>query len=112
MTIYYTLDENQQPVPCGSVMDYFRWHESMPESSNWYAKKTGAGFSIARTKVGERDVSTVYLGMDHGFDGGPPILWETMVFPGGEKCERYATHQEAVHGHDQICREVENEEKH
>lgn len=25
-------------------------------------------------------VSTVFLGIDHNFDGGPPLLFETMVF--------------------------------
>jgi hypothetical protein len=29
-----------------------------------------------------RVVSTIFLGLDHNYeDDGPPILWETMVFP-------------------------------
>lgn len=28
-------------------------------------------------------VSTIFLGLDHNFGGGPPILWETMVFAKG-----------------------------
>ncbi len=27
-------------------------------------------------------VSTVFLGLDHNFGDGPPILWETLVFGG------------------------------
>lgn len=47
-------------------------------------------------------ISTVFLGMDHNFDGdGPPILFETMIF-GGENDGyqvRYATYDEAMVGH-------------
>lgn len=49
-------------------------------------------------------VSTVFLGLDHSFNGGPPVLWETMVFgpetgsmdlDGG----RYTSYDAAVTGH-------------
>lgn len=52
----------------------------------------------------ECDVSTVFLGIDHNYDGGTPILFETMVF-GGDwdgRTYRYATHSEAKNGHWQI----------
>lgn len=50
-------------------------------------------------------ISTVWLGIDHGYDrpeGSPPLIFETMVFnPTGDDifCERYATEQEAMDGH-------------
>lgn len=51
----------------------------------------------------ETDVSTVFLGMDHSFGEGPPVLYETMVFPAGtvddRDCRRYRTRAEAVAGH-------------
>jgi len=48
-------------------------------------------------------VSTVWLGIDHGF-GSVPILFETMVFPAGDfstelDCTRYSTEAEALRGH-------------
>jgi hypothetical protein len=47
-------------------------------------------------------VSTVFLGIDHNFSpGGPPILFETMIF-GGEHDQfqdRYETREEALEGH-------------
>ena len=49
-------------------------------------------------------VSTVWLGIDHSFGGGTPILFETMVFdPLGESVEsrRYCTEAEALEGHAQ-----------
>jgi len=50
-------------------------------------------------------VSTVFLGMDHQWGNGPPLLFETMVF-GGEHdgmMDRYTTWDEAVEGHLRIC---------
>lgn len=55
------------------------------------------GFTIAW-------VSTVFLGVDHSWDDADmPLLFETMVFPGGSYlesyCERYETSEEARRGH-------------
>ena len=53
-------------------------------------------------------VSTVFLGMDHAFDDGPPVLWETMVFGGvleGEQ-RRYTSRAAAVTGHAALVAEV------
>ena len=46
-------------------------------------------------------VSTIFLGLDHSFGGGEPVLFETMIF-GGEHDQdlwRYKTWEEAVDGH-------------
>ena len=56
---------------------------------------------VAKTDVGDVSVSTVWLGLDHGHGGGPPVIFETMVFGGpldGEQ-ERYSTEAEALAGH-------------
>jgi hypothetical protein len=56
-------------------------------------------------------VSTVLLVFDHGFGDGPPVIFETMVFPerrGQEVCERYCTLDEARAGHAQVVAQVEN----
>ena len=59
----------------------------------------------------ERDgvrVSTVWLGLDHGFGIGNPLIFETMVF-GGERDQdqrRYSTLEEAEAGHAQMVEEV------
>ena len=49
-------------------------------------------------------VSTVFLGIDHNLNGGPPILFETMVFggPHNEYQERYATWDQAEKDHDRV----------
>lgn len=46
-------------------------------------------------------VSTVFLGLDHSFGGGAPVLFETMIFGGplSGECWRYRTYAEAERGH-------------
>jgi len=53
------------------------------------------------TQSGAR-VSTIWLGLDHSFGTGPPVIFETMVFHDGEDFaqDRYATEAEARAGHD------------
>lgn len=55
-------------------------------------------------------VSTVWLGLNHAHLGGPPLIFETMVF-GGDRdgdCERYATEAEARAGHARVVAELED----
>lgn len=56
---------------------------------------------------GGKWVSTVWLGMDHAFGSGAPLIFETMVFPSESDftdldCRRYSTEEEAVTGHDEM----------
>lgn len=49
-------------------------------------------------------VSTVWLGLDHRFGEGPPLIFESMVF-GGEYdgyARRYSTFEAAKEGHENI----------
>jgi hypothetical protein len=59
---------------------------------------------IARTELPNATISTVWLGIDHGWGEGPPLIFETMWFKGadGEEMERYATKAEALAGHERM----------
>lgn len=69
----------------------------------WYGT---ANRHVAHTKIGGIWISTVFLGLDHNFSSdGLPILFETMIFRGGDgeectRCESWeqaeAQHREAV----------------
>jgi hypothetical protein len=64
------------------------------------------------TEGGGVRVSTVWLGIDHGFgNAARPLIFETMVFGGGHDQEqwRYATEQEARAGHAEVCSAVFDE---
>lgn len=62
---------------------------------------------VCKTQLDDdTEVSTVWLGADHRFtDYGPPIIFETMIFRGGngDECWRYSTEAEAIKGHDLVC---------
>ncbi len=73
--------------------------DDMMEWAKWFET---AERHIAKTEISkEVNVSTVFLGLDHSFGGGTPILFETMIF-GGEHDQyqdKYATYEEAEVGH-------------
>ena len=73
-----------------------------------------------KTTVGNYQVSTVDLGLNHQFDPSlPPLYYETMIFKiENEKinfedwyCERYTTEEEARVGHEKAIEYVKKELK-
>ncbi len=75
----------------------------------WAAWMETADRRVAHDSRGGVTVSTVFLGLDHSFGSGPPMLFETMVFHDGRTgvcCERYATWDDAVAGHKAMCAKV------
>lgn len=86
MSDWYILDKNHNPVK----VDVISGAASMEDDR-----------LVASTTVGEANISTVFLGFDHNFGNGPPILFETMVFGGFEDGfqERYTTWAKAEAGH-------------
>jgi len=65
------------------------------------------------TLTNGNQVSTVFLGIDHNFKEGPPLLFETMVFPKKGDSEldmkRYSTYEEAEEGHKKMVKKYEFE---
>lgn len=59
---------------------------------------------VRRSTIGEIDLSTVWLGIDHAFGYPPPLIFETMTFGpepwGARLLDRYATEQQALAGHE------------
>lgn len=56
-------------------------------------------------------ISTIWLGMNHAWDGQEIKIFETMVFKGRNSyddiaCVRYTTEAEAIAGHEAIVRKV------
>ncbi len=77
---------DKKPVPEPSLYKWGAWYQNT------------ANRIVAREKVGDAEVSTVFLALDHNFFmKGRPALFETMIF-GGEHDgyqDRYATWDEA-----------------
>jgi hypothetical protein len=84
----YVLDDRGEPLPCEDLL-------------TWAAQFERQNRSVARDVIGETTVSTIFLGLDHSFDGGAPVLWETCVFKGplNGEMDRYTSRAAALAGH-------------
>lgn len=89
---YYKLDEAGEPVPCEDILEWAAWFAQHPEARVVEKTELPSGTTV----------STVFLGIDHGFRGGEPVLWETMMFGGDYDlaCDRYRSRRDAIVGHE------------
>lgn len=82
-----------------------------PDLMKWAAWFENAeGRIVARTEIGASVVSTVFLGLDHQYGVGPPILFETMIFTDGDSedfQQRCSTWKEAEAQHGRVIAMVE-----
>ena len=63
---------------------------------------------VKRDDINGRFVSTVFLAYAHSFNGGPLLLFETLVFPSRTEmreiyCDRCTTYSEAEAMHVKAC---------
>ncbi len=64
---------------------------------------------VRQEQVGDYFVSTVWMGLDHQFMDGPPLVYETMVFKDDASdlaMDRYSTMDEAIAGHEAMVKRV------
>jgi hypothetical protein len=103
--IYYRLDDHT-PVPIDST-DITRWWPSQRSREHDPWRVAGTEFPDGRY------LSTVFLGIDHQYLDGPPLLFETMLFDdprGDEQQWRWSTWDEAEAGHAAVVAELEGGE--
>ena len=102
--MYYILDDHGDPVAVDDVITWGLWFEAASKDRRRVVSSDFDESDPAKTI----HVSTVFLGLDHQFGDGPPILWETLVFGGvldGEM-RRYSSRAAAAAGHQDMCRRV------
>lgn len=99
-SLYYVLDKNGVPRAVNAA----EWGKFFNDIGNR---------RVALYKVGRVEVSTVFLGVDHGFGGGPPVLFETLISGGKHDGEitRYCTIEAARKGHDEAVKMVKKARK-
>lgn len=100
MSDKYVLNSAGEPVMEPDLMAWANWYET--------AKRHISDELFAIEGQGDIRVSTVFLGMDHSWSGGPPVLWETMVFGGKldqeqDRCSGNREQAEAMHAK-MVCR--------
>jgi hypothetical protein len=68
---------------------------------------------LKQTQIGTLQVSTIWLGVDHNWDtymhnlDQRPLIFETMIFGSEEEKQwRYASEQEALAHHDELCEQI------
>jgi hypothetical protein len=97
MTEYYYLNADHSVEKCSIE----KWADQM-EGRNGAPSRIIKQDKVKGPDGTENTVSTVFLGLNHAFGYGVPILFETMIFGGplDEYQVRYATYGEALNGHE------------
>lgn len=85
---HYILDKSGN-VSAVDLMTWAKWMET-----------TNRQIALDKLPNGVT-VSTVFLGLNHNWGSGDPVLWETMIFGGihDEYQERYSSKESALAGH-------------
>ncbi len=92
--MFYFLNEDKTYRPC-----------ELDEWSNQFENMSIQGVRhVAEDFINGCHVSTIWLGMNHNYFGGVPLLLETMVFDTPHSghdiyMKRYTTWEQAVEGH-------------
>lgn len=100
---HYILDKNGEPKLAYQPSGTFDKKE-MARLLKWAQQfgLTSKDRIVKQDHFGKVMVSTVFLGLDHNWGKGPPILWETMVFGGKldqhqQRCAGGREQAEAMH---------------
>ncbi len=91
MSTKYILEE-QTPIKETDLLKWAMWFET-------------ADRVVEQTAVNnEITVSTIFLGLNHQFGDGPPLLFETLIIggPNDGDMRRYPTWKEAEIGHGEM----------
>lgn len=95
--MYWDLDAKGHPYYAGKSRDAMMLTATRMERGD---------YQLYRGEKDKRWVSTVFLWINHRWDEGPPLVFETAAYCGGKVivCERYSTRRQAQAGHRKWCR--------
>ena len=97
---YYYILDGKTPVPVGDIKQWGQWFEK-------------ADRTVKKSTVEDMEISTVFLGMEHGEFEGQPLLFETMIFSGefNEEMIRTTTWEKAERVHDVVVDRLRERQK-
>jgi hypothetical protein len=118
--LYWRLNANHTTTP---IYDRLGDPDGRDAVLEWAREfEQGDKRILARDDIDGCLVSTIFLGLDHAFGGGPPVLFETMAFSSATKPmklfdrerkvheeleqRRYCTYADAMKGHAEVVAEV------
>jgi len=90
----YILNDEHEPVVETDLIKWAEWFEDVEN------RRVAWDVTTNNPDGNDDYVSTVFLGLDHNFFGGPPILFETLV-SATDEITRHYTWWEAIAFHDQ-----------
>jgi len=97
--LYILGDDDRTPAEQLCITGWGRWMAANKDKKR-----------VAYTVIGDAQVSTVFLGIDHGYGPGPPVLFETMVFHDEGRLDgemtRCSTWEQAEEQHEAMCAAV------
>ena len=100
MGIYYKLD-GDKIIPTNNLVEWAKWFETANRRIDYTELPDG------------KRVSTIFLGIDHNFGKGVPLLFETIVFASRDApktsfndldISRYSTKSKALLGHSDMVK--------
>lgn len=101
----YILD-GKTPVACDDLIEWAK----ASEKTNHVVRRSKLSARLLGIKLSEIKVSTVFLGINHQWGEGEPLLFETRIFGGpldgqGDRC---STWDAAEKMHEAWCEKVKN----
>jgi hypothetical protein len=92
---FWVLDDEHRPVP----VDLMEWARRFEDVNSRI---------VAKIELNGVIVSTVFLGCNHQYGDGPPLLFETMIFGGPHDgyTWRYSSWDDAVVGHEMAVKKA------
>ena len=115
ISIRHYILKGHEAVPCENVMEWAEWFSVNVDrrrvaktefTSNIFLAWLGKLLKIKRFEPVM--VSTVFLSLNHNWDDGEPLLFETMVFGGKLNGElwRCSTWEEAEKNHKKVVGKI------
>jgi hypothetical protein len=111
--LYWILDRHGHPQEEPDLITWAKWMEASHHDQSRV---------VAHDHIHGYLVSTVFLGLDHQFGiGGPPILWEPMIFPAQPDAthtryrdfqRRYTSRTDAELGHTHTLQMIDRDHSH
>lgn len=90
---FFRLDAERRVVECGSAQE-------------WFDNVLIHNREVAVTRVGEHLISTMFWGVAHSDVPGPPLVFETRVFPECGRPELASSYEEALAVHARMVAEL------
>ena len=108
LTQDYWIDRGMYFDRQGNSMTMIEWAQMFENSTQAVNLRR-----VIATKVRHIWVSTVWLGLNHEWRDGPPLIFETMMFNRHKRdrnkhsgrfdfCDRYSTEEQARRGHHRV----------